>query len=94
MASIDLIYSKDRLLEPMRKTKGGFKKISWQEALDFAGDRLGNLREKSGPGALIRFAGAPVSYDGRDSFMQLMALFWFAYFAGVAHLCHVPRLLP
>ncbi|OPY74247.1 MAG: Acetylene hydratase [Syntrophorhabdus sp. PtaU1.Bin058] len=92
VASIDLIYSKDRLLKPMRKTKGGFKEISWQEALDFAADRLGNLREKSGPGALIRFAGAPVSYDGRDSFMQLMASFGSPNFAGVAHLCHVPRI--
>jgi anaerobic selenocysteine-containing dehydrogenase len=91
-ASIELIYSKDRLLRPLRKTKGGFKEISWQEALDFAADRLGNLREKSGPGALIRFAGAPVSYDGRDSFMQLMGSFGSPNFASVAHLCQVPRI--
>jgi len=91
-ASLELIYSKDRLKRPLRKTKGGFKEVSWDEALDFAAEQLGELREKNGPGALIRFAGAPVCYDGRDAFMQFMASYGSPNFAGAAHLCNVPRL--
>lgn len=91
-ASVELVYSKDRLLRPLRKTKAGFKAVSWDEALDFAAERLRHLKEESGPSSLIRFTGAPVSYDGRDSFMQFMASFGSPNFAGVAHLCHVPRI--
>jgi anaerobic selenocysteine-containing dehydrogenase len=91
LASVGFVYSKDRLKGPLRKTKGGFKEISWDEALDFATDRLGDLRKKSGPGALMRFAGSPVSYDGRDAFMQFMASYGSPNFSGAAHLCNIPR---
>ena len=91
-ASVQLVYSKDRLMSPLQKTKGGFKKISWNEAIDVATDKITEIRDISGPGGLIRFAGAPVSYDGRDSFMQLMASIGSPNFAGVGHLCHVPRI--
>lgn len=91
-ASIDIVYSKDRLNSPLIKSKNGFKKISWDDALNFAADKLGELRTKQGPQSLIRFAGAPVSYDGRDSFMQFMAAYGSPNFAGVGHLCHVPRI--
>ena len=90
-ASIDFVYSKDRLTHPLRRTRGGFEKITWEEALDMAADRLGELREKSGPGALIRFAGSPVSYDSRDGFLQFMASYGSPNFAGAGHLCNVPR---
>ena len=91
-ASIDIVYSKDRLTTPLLKTKGGFKKISWDEALNLAADKLGEIKEKNGPASLIRFAGAPVSYDGRDSFMQFMLAYGSPNLAGVGHLCHVPRI--
>jgi anaerobic selenocysteine-containing dehydrogenase len=35
-----LVESEDRLKFPLKKTKAGFIKISWDEALDFAADRL------------------------------------------------------
>ena len=91
-ATIDIIYAKDRLKTPLIKSKNGFKKISWDDAISFAAERLSKLRAEQGPQSLIRFAGAPVSYDGRDSFMQFMAAFGSPNFAGVGHLCHVPRI--
>jgi len=91
LASIEMVYSKDRLTHPLRKTRGGFERISWKEAINFAAERLGELREKHGPGALIRFGGAPVTYECRDGFMQFMASYGSPNFAGAAHLCHVPR---
>ena len=91
MASVEWVYSKDRLTHPLLKTKGGFRRISWDEAIDIAADRLDELRQKNGPGSLIRFAGAPVNYECRDGFLQLMASYGSPNLAGAGHLCNVPR---
>jgi anaerobic selenocysteine-containing dehydrogenase len=90
-AAPDLVYSKDRLTQPLLKSHGGFRKISWNEALDIATDRLGELREKIGPDTLIRFAGAPVDYEARDGFRQFMASYGSPNLGGAANLCSIPR---
>ncbi len=86
-----LVESEDRLKSPLKKTKGGFIRISWDEALDFAADRLTKIREKYGPESLVRFAGAPVSYEGRDGFLQFMGAYGSPNFTGASNLCFVPR---
>lgn len=86
-----LVESKDRLKFPLKKTKSGLVKISWDEALDFAADRLTKIREKYGPESLARSSGAPVSYEGRDGFLQFMGVYGSPNFTGVSNLCHVPR---
>ncbi len=88
----EIIHSKDRLTHPLLKTSGGFKQISWDEALDLAAMRLGEIREKYGPGALVRDIGAPVSYEGRDGFAQFMGAFGSPNFTGTSNLCMVPRI--
>lgn len=86
-----LVDSDDRLKFPLKKTKGGFARISWDEALDLAADRLTKIREKNGPEGLVRFLGAPVSYEGRDGFLQFMGAYGSPNIAGVGNLCFVPR---
>jgi anaerobic selenocysteine-containing dehydrogenase len=90
-AAIDLVYSGNRLTHPLIKTPGGFKKISWNDALDTAANQLSELREKSGPGALIRFSGTPVDYECRDGFVQLLASFGSPNVMAPASLCSIPR---
>lgn len=87
----NLVESKHRLECPLKKTKAGFAKISWDEALDIAADRLIKIKEQYGPQALVRSGGAPVSYEARDGFMQFMGLYGSPNFTGVANLCAVPR---
>jgi anaerobic selenocysteine-containing dehydrogenase len=87
----ELVESEDRLKYPLKKTKGGFARISWDEAFDFAAERLTHIREKYGPGGLFRFFGAPVSYEGRDGFLQFMGAFGSPNLTGASNLCHVPR---
>jgi anaerobic selenocysteine-containing dehydrogenase len=54
-AAPDLVYSPDRLLYPMKRTrpKGdadpGWRRIGWDEALDIAVRALGRLRDSGGP---------------------------------------------
>ncbi len=88
----DIINSKDRLRHPLKKTKAGFTRISWDEALDFAAERLTSVREKYGPTSLIRINGAPVSYECRDGFLQFTGAFGSPNLTGAANLCMVPRM--
>ena len=91
IAAIEFIYAKDRLTHPLLKTRGGFKKISWNDAVDIAANQLGDLREKYGPGTLIRYAGSPIDYECRDGFRQLLAFFGSPNSTAPANLCSIPR---
>lgn len=86
-----LVESQDRLKFPLMKKKGGFERVSWDEALDFAAQKLTDIREKYGPQALVRCGGAPVSYEARDGFLQFMGVYGSPNFTGAANLCAVPR---
>ncbi len=88
----EVIGSKDRLKHPLKKTPGGLKRISWDEALGFAADRLGEIRSTFGPLSLVRCGGAPVSYQCRDGFMEFMGAFGSPNMTGAANLCMVPRM--
>ncbi len=91
MAIKALVESQDRLKFPLMKKKVGFERVSWDEALDFAADRLTEIRERYGPEALVRSGGAPVSYEARDGFLQFMGVYGSPNFTGAANLCAVPR---
>jgi anaerobic selenocysteine-containing dehydrogenase len=87
-----IINSKDRLHVPLKKTATGFKRISWDEALQFAAEKLGEIRSKYGPCSLVRCTGAPVSYQCRDGFLEFMGAFGSPNLSGAANLCMVPRM--
>ena len=86
-----LIESEERLQFPLKKTKAGWTRLSWDEALDFAADRLTKIREKHGAERLVRYSGAPVTYEARDGFLQFMGVYGSPNFTGASNLCHVPR---
>jgi anaerobic selenocysteine-containing dehydrogenase len=86
-----VVYSPDRLKHPLCKTSSGFKKISWEEALDITATRLLEIREKYGGETLIKCNGAPVTRASWDAFGQLTAAYGSANFTGAGHICHIPR---
>lgn len=88
-----LLESEERLKFPLKKTKGGFVRISWDEALSFAADKLSSIRQTYGPESLVHVSGAPVTYGGRDGFLQFMGAFGSPNFTGSSNLCAVPRQL-
>lgn len=92
--NIPIVYHKERLKTPLLKTKKGlFERVSWNEALEFAADRLLYLREKYGQKILVRETGAPYTYEGRDAFLQLLGVFGSNLNTSVGHLCSRPRQL-
>ncbi len=90
-AARELVGSPDRLTTPLRRTASGLAPVSWDDALDFAAERLGTIRAKYGPGALVRNAGAPVSYDARDGFTHFMQRYGSSNFTGSSNCCWLPR---
>jgi anaerobic selenocysteine-containing dehydrogenase len=86
-----MLESADRLKHPRKKTKGGFTRISWDEAFDLAADRLTKIKDAYGPGTLVHCHGAPVTYGARDGFLQFMGGYGSPCYTGAANLCHVPR---
>jgi len=88
-----LLESEQRLKFPLKKTKGGHVRVSWDEALSFAADKLSKIREEHGPESLLHMSGAPVTYGVRDGFLQFMGAFGSPNFTGSSNLCAVPRQL-
>src|SRR3954454_16045362 len=54
----------DRLLHPMRrKADGSFERVTWPEALDEIGERLGAIRERHGGSAIGWYMGNPGAFS-------------------------------
>lgn len=72
LAARDIIYSEGRVTHPMKKDKGEWKRISWDEALDICAEKLGHIKETHGPKSLAVVIGMPVLLGGNTtvSFMR------------------------
>src|SRR4051794_23636102 len=55
----ELYDDPSRLRAPMRRTASGWVKVSWKEALDEAGSRLGEIQRKHGRDAVALYFGNP-----------------------------------
>ena len=53
---------KNRLLQPLRKVKGGWKKVSWDDAFNLMIDKFGQIKEKYGAPALSSYIGQVESF--------------------------------
>jgi anaerobic dimethyl sulfoxide reductase subunit A len=60
------LYSPERLLYPMlrvgKRGEGKFKRVSWDEALNFVAQKMVELKQKYGPTAILDQAYAGTSY--------------------------------
>jgi anaerobic selenocysteine-containing dehydrogenase len=59
----ELHHDPDRLTQPMRRTADGWQPISWAEAYEEVGTRLGEIRQKYGNDAVGTYTGNPVVHD-------------------------------
>ena len=56
---VDLLYSKERVTNPLKKVDGTWQKISWDEAFDIIGNKLISIKENYGAKALVVYFGNP-----------------------------------
>jgi anaerobic selenocysteine-containing dehydrogenase len=57
-ALVDYVYSTDRLEHPLKRENGGWKRISWDEALDIITEKLQQIKDNYGAHALAIFCGS------------------------------------
>jgi anaerobic selenocysteine-containing dehydrogenase len=55
---VDYVYSPDRLKYPLKKAKGGWQRISWDEALDEIARKLKKIKDEYGAHALAILCGS------------------------------------
>jgi len=53
----------DRLRHPVRRTRSGWEKVTWDEALDEAAERIHELQQRHGRHAIGMYAGNPTVHD-------------------------------
>jgi len=60
LAYLERVYSPDRILFPLKKdpSKGSFRRVTWDEALDIITERLVKIRSIHGPKSLLYYTGS------------------------------------
>jgi len=68
---VDFVHSPERLTHPlMKQPDGSFRKVSWDEALDFIAAKLKRIKEESGPEALAFWASARTTSESNYLLMK------------------------
>ncbi|RVX41410.1 anaerobic selenocysteine-containing dehydrogenase [Nonomuraea polychroma] len=63
LALADLREDPDRLRSPVRRTKDGWRDISWEEAFDLVAGELARIRRRHGADAVAVYLGNPVTHS-------------------------------
>jgi anaerobic selenocysteine-containing dehydrogenase len=64
LAGLDIHRDPDRLNHPLRRTStGAFERLEWDEALSEIADRLRQIVDESGPGAISAYVGNPSGFN-------------------------------
>ncbi len=63
LALKDIHADPSRLRQPMQKTVDGFKPISWQRAIEIAGDNINAIRQQHGDDAVAIYLGNPTVHN-------------------------------
>ena len=68
----DFVHSPDRLKHPLIRKKGELKKVSWDEALGFVGEKLKKIKEKYGSESIAGLSSAKCSNEENYLFQKFM----------------------
>lgn len=63
-ASVEYVYSQDRLKYPLKRKNGGWSRISWDDALDIISNQLEKIGDKYGRKSFAVLIGMPVLLAG------------------------------
>jgi formate dehydrogenase major subunit len=71
----ELVHSERRLKYPMKLVNGQWTRVSWDQAINEIGDKMMEIRQKSGPESVYWLGSAKFSNEGTYIFRKLAA-FW------------------
>lgn len=72
---IDSVRSSKRIKYPMKKVNGKWERVSWGQALDEIGLKLGNIREENGPDSVVFFGSAKMNNEQAYYYRKFAAMF-------------------
>jgi len=84
----ELVHSDRRLKYPMKLVNGQWERTTWDEAINSIGDKLLEIREKSGPESTYWMGSAKFSNEGTYLFRKLAALWGTNNQDHQARICH------
>ena len=61
LSYIERTHSPDRILHPLKKKNGSFKRISWDDAISEISEKLSYFKEKYGPHSVLFYASSGMS---------------------------------
>ena len=84
------VHSPGRITHPMKRSKGGWKKISWDEAFEYLADKLTAIKDNYGPRSLVVYSGMAFAgtYDVRGVVQRFCDLYGTPNFTTGASYCH------
>jgi formate dehydrogenase alpha subunit len=92
-AVLEVLNHPDRLQYPMKKTNGGWERISWDEALDLVAERLRTTRDSRSADSLGFLASAKCTNEENYLFQKLGRLLGTNNVDHCARLCHAPTVV-
>ena len=84
----ELVHGDRRLKYPMKKQGGEWVRISWDQAFEEIGDKLGAIREKSGADSVYWLGSAKFSNEGSYLFRKFAAYWGTNNVDHQARICH------
>ncbi len=84
----ELTHGDRRLKYPMKMVGGQWQRISWDQAIEEIGDKLGAIREKSGPDSVFWLGSAKFSNEGAYLYRKLAAFWGTNSVDHQARICH------
>ncbi len=90
LAITQLAYHPDRILHPMKKTKGGWSRISWDEALDTIAYEFKKVIRHHGPQSL--FIGQGTGRDYESHFSRFGNMLGTPNVLTAGHMCYLSRI--
>ncbi len=92
-AVLEILDHPERLRHPMKKVNGGWKHISWLDALDLVSQKISQVRQAHGPDALGFLASAKCTNEENYLFQKLARLLGTHNVDHCARLCHAPTVV-
>ena len=87
-------YSKDRIVNPLKKVPGGWRHVSWDYAFSGIADKLHNIKEKYGPESLVVYVGnAHVLQQVENIAHRFCDVYGTPNYSSVASYCHFGRVI-
>jgi formate dehydrogenase alpha subunit len=92
-AVLDVLNSRDRLRYPMKRTKDGWERISWDEALDLVAEGLKKSLKEHGPASLGFLASSRCNNEENYLFQKMARTLGSPNIDNCARLCHAPSVV-